>query len=774
MRPVCTYAAVRGRDEPPPTKPRLHLADILIRDSRHSVIDYYEQHFHQRVAEGATARMAAEATAAAYLDGKPKLRGKHKITSSERDSGFWSSPFLPLLPVEIWTSDLMTLALSRYFAQERFANVDLLARIATEAPQVVCNAARYSGLVLGQTSPRRTDLDQIAGRHHEITELCRVLDIFDAAHRERLAAVELWRSALETLTPFDLLIQASLHAFEHILPNSLLPSTRSEGTSSTEEIFWHAINDILLWKLATAPEGSLKLNEMEIGRSLSEHFAPILSSPAITGSIAREVRDAFRTLLEAQIELNEFVSRSADAFSYDDGIRFVRKEMVLEIEETDPARRAAWQRDGRKLTRLHEYWFYRALIEFEASDMAAQTIGRPENHEANRLAYIRAMQAHLRLTEIYGVADTVTTDAGDPVDLFQALLSLELMSAFFRSDFIQEYVQHLERTDDWVAALTALITGGLSQGLENRLPLTWSDRDAKIARIKGWTVSPESPQGSPRMAASILDFWTSDWASLAAQLRKSPTGLRPELLERPILKFGQSLVQLPWLIGLQNNSTAAINNLRRLGARRREAREETQRIETQLGQALELRGFKVVLNWHPPMEADGSAGEVDVICARDGIVLVLEVKSTFIRKSTREAWLHATTTLRKAGQQLQRKVTAVRDAIAAADKLRNALDLEASSAAPTIHGWIVDTSIERDHERFSGFLKLSLEELVVALRDDSILLMDPEGFFRGSASRQSDEQGPRGELRSQSLYPLGFSAGELVKAIEAEAVWSAI
>lgn len=51
------------------------------------------------------------------------------------------------------------------------------------------------------------------------------------------------------------------------------------------------------------------------------------------------------------------------------------------------------------------------------------------------------------------------------------------------------------------------------------------------------------------------------------------------------------LVQLPWVMGLQNNSTAAINNLRRLGARRNEARAETQRIETQLGAKLEKRGF---------------------------------------------------------------------------------------------------------------------------------------------------------------------------------------
>ena len=117
-----------------------------------------------------------------------------------------------------------------------------------------------------------------------------------------------------------------------------------------------------------------------------------------------------------------------------------------------------------------------------------------------------------------------------------------------------------------------------------------------------------------------------------------------------------------FMVGPQNNSTAAINNLRRLGARRNEQRAETQRIETQLGAKLEKRGFKVVLNWTPPVEPAGNAGELDVI-----------------------------------------------------------------------YGWIVDTSIECDHQRFGGFLKVSLEELLIALNDDRHLLLDPDGLFAQSA-----------------------------------------
>ena len=110
------------------------------------------------------------------------------------------------------------------------------------------------------------------------------------------------------------------------------------------------------------------------------------------------------------------------------------------LTEHNPAGRAAWERNGEKLTRLHYYWVYRGVGAFATSDLANEPIGRPENHEANRFAYIKAMGTHLRLTEAYGLADSVTTDSGLKVDLFQALLSLERMTAFFNADFLRPYL----------------------------------------------------------------------------------------------------------------------------------------------------------------------------------------------------------------------------------------------------------------------------------------------------------------------------------------------
>ncbi len=725
----------------------------------------YEQRFRRLIDEGQDLGFAAEQAAQAYLDSKPSRNGK-PLTRAERDAAFWSSSFLADLPAHAWQSQAMMLALAQYMGQERVSNMVMLASVAMVAPDVVVRAVRWSGLVLTQHSPRRTELDLLASSSPLIAELCKVLDIFDEAHRQRTSAVFMWQSVLEELSPMETLCYASLHAFEHWVAARFDQTAPSADAQALGDEDWDAVNDILLWQLANCADESTRLTDAVMGQSLARHLSPFLF-PSPDGHPARhDLRGAFANLLEAQMELNSFVAQSANAFSYDHSLEFVRVGERLEINELDAAARTAWERNGRKLAALHTYWHYRAVDAFVDSGMATRQIGSAENHELNQVAYIKALRTQLQLTEVYGVSDAVTTEAGDTVPLFQALLSLELMNVFFQRDFLETFVKHLRNTGNWAMALSLLAFNGLRDGNQNRCPLTWSDRQEKVDKMVGWTVTAEHPKGNPRHAAAIVDFWTSDWSKLASQLRDGVAVLQPDLFERPILKMGQTLVQLPWVVGLQDNSTAAINNLRRLGQRRNEARTETQRIETQLGAMLEKRGFNVVLNWRPPVGPDGNAGEVDVICASDGAVLVLEVKSTYLRRSQQDAWMHETTTLRRAGHQLQRKVAAVQLALATDPEFTLQLGLDAGAAATQLHGWIVDTSIECDHQRFGGFLKVSVEELLIALRDDRHLLHDPGGMF---SQAQSAARTP-----PESLYPEGFSAGRLIEAVETQAVWAAI
>ena len=231
-------------------------------------------------------------------------------------------------------------------------------------------------------------------------------------------------------------------------------------------------------------------------------------------------------------------------------------------------------------------------------------------------------------------------------------------------------------------------------------------------------------------------------------------------------------MQLPWHVGLQNNTTAAINNLRRLGHQRREAREETQRIEQALGAAFAARGFAVVANWMPDRALHGAAGEVDLIVALEGVVLVIEVKSTFLRKSQKESFQHASGTLRHAGGQVRRKVSAVVRELTGGGSLKQLLGLADDASAPEAIGWIVDTSIECDHQHFSGVLKVSLEEALIARRDDVALLWDPDGLFAADAPRPSGDEAPGPD--EKSLYPQGFSARRLVEVIVRPGVWRSI
>ena len=82
------------------------------------------------------------------------------------------------------------------------------------------------------------------------------------------------------------------------------------------------------------------------------------------------------------------------------------------------------------------------------------------------------MQAQLFLREVYGVADAVATDGGERVDLFQALLSLNLMSMFFQADFLAAFAARIEAEAGWIGALHRLAFDGLREGMQNRLPLT--------------------------------------------------------------------------------------------------------------------------------------------------------------------------------------------------------------------------------------------------------------------------------------------------------------
>lgn len=69
------------------------------------------------------------------------------------------------------------------------------------------------------------------------------------------------------------------------------------------------------------------------------------------------------------------------------------------------------------------------------------------------------------------------------------------------------------------------------------------------------------------------------------------------------------------------------------------------------------------------------------------------------------------------------------------------------------------------------FLKVSLEEVLTALRDDRHLLNDPDGLFQADKANGNGAVSERDSVAQEILYPNEFSAERFVEVIESGAVW---
>lgn len=267
--------------------------------------NYYDGLFDRLSQRGMQPEAAAVEVAEAYLDGRPATLGKRKTTRKDRDRLFWTSRAVSGCTPGTWKTEAMVLALTRFMSQETVAIDGLLARVADAAPDTLVRAVRYSGLVLKQHSPRSTELRDVAIGHAALTELCSILDAFDVAYRDRVALVEMLKAALAGLTTFELLLYASLYAFERLVPRDLSgPSSPSADAEC--ETAWDAISDMFAWNLRSNPGAAQALNDDVIASSVVRHLRPILFEEhgSSRDQALRTLADVVR-LIDAQIELND-------------------------------------------------------------------------------------------------------------------------------------------------------------------------------------------------------------------------------------------------------------------------------------------------------------------------------------------------------------------------------------------------------------------------------------------------------------------------------------
>ncbi|GAD90512.1 hypothetical protein VHA01S_046_00210 [Vibrio halioticoli NBRC 102217] len=699
-----------------------------------------------------------------YLYRKPsKKRGAKPQLN--RDESFWNSKFVDEIPLATYKTDIFILALARYFEQDIAENLHLITKILAESPATIRTAIRRSQLVLKNEHVKWNEIRAIANQNpNALEELITTCQAFQSAHKDRLDLVKEYSEPLKFLTLFEFMSFSAAYSFKHLKK----PAISLDGGAISADSQLRALTRLVQWKLRHVSNESFTLNDIKISQSLKRYHAPLVFPSDEDSSRADAFLHIFSQLVQAQVELDEFISQSVHPFCFNDSLHFSVHNKCLTLKRLDSRLDDTWEQNGYRQKMLRGYWFNLAVDEFISSGMALKQIGTSENHESNQFAYIKAIASRLELQKVYGLESFVTTNSGLNVNLFQALLSRELMVSFYIKEYIQAFEREFAEVGDWQKAIGIVAIKGLAIG-QNRFPITWSLWKDKINNIVGWTVSDDFPNGNINTAKAILDFWCLDFKKYSALLKASPTKALPQLTEKPIFKIGIHCVQLPWLMSVQESSVNAVNNLRRFANQRSSLKDETTRIENQLGDEFKLKGFSVLKNYTPKSRWGAKAGEIDLICAIDNIVIVIEVKSTYRRTTTSEIFYHRDRTLRKAGIQVRKKVEAITMELQVDEQLRKTLSLAIDT--PSVVGLIADTSIEFDHEYFSGFMKVTVEELLIALADNAYFLCNQEQTVLSSLA-----SGEPVNFVSEvfSLYKNGFSGKEFLEVIEHSRVWESV
>ena len=163
----------------------------------------------------------------------------------------------------------------------------------------------------------------------------------------------------------------------------------------------------------------------------------------------------------------------------------------------------------------------------------------------------------------------------------------------------------------------------------------------------------------------------------------------------------------------KNFNTATINIFRKMYKNRANLKSETDLMEQNLAGLLAKCKGRVYSQYEP---LESGIGEIDAIVVSNDKVLVIELKSTYIKSSVKEIYEYGNFVLKKAAYQLSRKSEYVRDTFLPS------LGLDSSKFS--IHSWIVDTTLEFDHEYIDGFLKVTFEELLIILNGHKQYLSD--------------------------------------------------
>ena len=602
---------------------------------------------------------------------------------------FWQSNFIKLLTVDEVRSENYILALSQYI-RYTITDKNICINYLKLDIQSFILAVRYSGIILNSEHDSWGILKEIS-QEFDSEELCGFIQTvthLQLQYKHRLAVYEDIQNKLN-IGQITAMSFSSLYAYEYLVPNKdffQLPYQFDPEEKNSAEVVWRAFDEII----KTSRKNTKKLTEKSLALALKFKMIPFLLGEGMTSELQPQY-DLFKKLVAIKVELINYKRNVLESFSFDSTVKYILKNESLSYLN----QRNVKDNWLEKHSLLLNYWLIVGSQRLFDSDYIYRILPTGDNLEANAIALSKAFGVKEQLKQIYGIEYLKVDNVH--LDLFDVMMTLSLSQAHYLKDHIHKFEQFLSDSNFNLEALSKLMMHGFIIG-ENRMPMTFALENDKSKKMSSWITEGSNNQKLKQMK-KILKFWSFDLYDENDQ---------STYMQKPFYRIDDFIFQFPWLTAFQSLNTAMINYVRKLHKNRLELKSETDQIELNLAEKLDRIGFQVFCQYVP---SEGNAGEIDLIAMYDNHVIVAEVKSTYIRSSIQEIYEYKKFVLNKASYQLDNKVEYIK---------RHFLSRHFEDINDVIiHSWIIDTTLEFDHEYFGNHLKVSLDEVIITSNCES-------------------------------------------------------
>ena len=603
---------------------------------------------------------------------------------------FWQSNFIKLLTVDEVQSENYILALSQYL---RFGGVDknVCVNYLKLDVQSFILAVRQSGLILQSDHNSWNVLKEI-DQEIQIDALhifFQTVKHLQAQYKHRL---EIYEEIKNTINIGQITAMAfgSLYAYQYLIPNqdyfAHLPYQFDSTENNSAETVWKAFDHIV----KTSRKNTKKLTEQSLALALRNKLMPFLIGEGMS-VLLQDQYEFYKKLVAIKIEILNYKRNVLESFCFDKQVNYKLNNSEL-IYTNTKEKKDNW---SEKNALLISYWLGVGAEKLLKSDAIYSIINTGDNLEANAIALSKAFGIQEQLAQVYGITEFSINN--QKLNAFETMITMTLSQAHYLKDHIEKFMRFLPNSEDKLDALTQLTMHGFVIG-ENRMPFTFAKREEKIKRMSSW-VQGASNNIKKKKMDEILSFWSCDLYD---------NDDVSTFQQKPFYKIDDFIFQFPWLTAYQNLNTTMTNYFRKLHKNRFELKGETNQIELTLAEKMHHLGFEVFPQLVPEFK---DVGEIDLIAIHGNHVIVAEVKSTYIRSSIQEIYEYKNFTLNKASYQLDKKVEYIKKYF-----LKEFFD---DISEVVLHTWIIDTTLEFDHEYFGDHLKVSLDEVIITSNCES-------------------------------------------------------